>query len=384
MTRIALITSSFLPRIGGVEEHVAHTAVQLRRQGHQVVIWAADQGDAVPQQHQGIPLRYLPCPLPARSVGAAGRFLRAAPRAWAAWRRAWRQDRPEVLHVHCFGPNGLYAAALARTTGTPLVYSNHGETFSDAHGAFEHSALLRAGLRAAARRAAAVTACSQFAADDLTRFGIDAAAAEVVFNGIDADEPADGDVPGLPARYVLGVGRLVGTKGFSNLIRAYARVASSPSIRGVDLVIGGTGPQVGALAELAEELGVTDRVHLIGRLSRPQVGAVMAAAQLLVVPSLVEAFGITVLEGWRAGTAVMVTSHGGPPEFVEDRVTGLLIDPQDVAALGERIAELLADDSRRSALGEAGAAAAQAFTWEKVAQRYDEIYRRVLASDLRA
>lgn len=372
--RIALITSSFLPRAGGVEEHVANTALQLRQLGHDVVVWATDQGDEVEEEFHGIPLRYLPCPLPARAAGPAARFLAAAPLAWRAWWRAFRQDRPDVLHIHCFGPNGHYATALSRVTGTPLVLSNHGETFSDAHGAFQSSRLLRSGLRAGLKRAAAVTACSQFAADDLTRFGIDAGAVEVVFNGIDLDEPAGEPVTGLPQKYVLGVGRLVGTKGFDHLIRAFATIAATEAAADVGLVIAGEGPQAAALAETAAEAGVADRVHFTGRLHRPQVVTVMARAQLLVVPSLVEAFGITVLEGWRASIPVLVTDHGGPPEFVDDGVTGLLIDPQDVAGMGQQIAGLLADPQRRAALGAAGNAAVQSFTWERVADRYQELY----------
>lgn len=372
--RIVLVTSSFLPRAGGVEEHVANTALQLKQLGHDVVVWAADQGDEVPDEFHGIPLRYLPCPLPARAAGPAARFFAAAPKAWRAWRRAWYEDRPDVLHIHCFGPNGLYATALSRITGTPLVLSNHGETFSDAHGAFESSRLLRMGLRAGLKRAAAVTACSQFAADDLTRFGVDSEAIEVVFNGIDLHEPAGEPAPGLPRKYVLGVGRLVSTKGFDHLIRAFATIAAAPAAADVDLVIAGEGPQAAALAETAAESGVADRVHFTGRLQRPQVVTVMAKAQLLVVPSRVEAFGITVLEGWRASIPVLATDHGGPPEFVDHGVTGLLIDPQDVPGMGERIASLLADDAQRTAVGGAGNAQVQSFTWDRVAQRYHELY----------
>ncbi|TLP97054.1 glycosyltransferase family 4 protein [Nesterenkonia salmonea] len=375
--RIALIASSFLPRKGGVEEHVANTALQLRALGHEVVVWAADQGDEVPRDFQGIPLRYLPTPLPARAAGPAVRFLASAPRAWTQWLRAWRRDAPDILHLHCFGPNGLYATALSRLTRTPLVLSNHGETFSDAHGAFDQSGLLRRGLRAGLTRAEVVTSCSQFAAADLERFGIDPGEVQVVFNGINLHEAADGSIPELPERYVLGVGRLVGTKGFSNLIRAFAAIADHPTAAGVHLVIGGEGPEADQLAKLAAETGINDRIHLVGRLDRPQVGTVMANAEILVVPSLVEAFGITILEGWRAGVPVVVTRHGGPPEFVEDGVSGILIDPEDVVTMGEHISGLLADQQRRGVIGAAGAEAVKDFTWENVAQRYQEMYDAV-------
>lgn len=376
--RIALIASSFLPRTGGVEEHVANVALQLKGLGHQVVIWATDQGDAVPSEFDGIPLRYLPCPLPARASGPAIRFLVESPQAWKAWRSAWRQDRPEVFHVHCFGPNGLYATVFARVWGTPLMLSHHGETFADANDVFEHSVLLRRGLRVGLKHAAAVTSCSQFAADDLIRFGLAPEAVDVVFNGVNLQEPSGPTVPGLPARYVLGVGRLVGTKNFDILIRAFAAIAKNPAAADVGLVIGGDGPEATSLAELAAELGIDDRVQLTGRLNRSQVGAVMADAELLVLPSAVEAFGITVLEGWRAGIPVVVTRRGGPPEFVDDGVTGVLIDPDDVQSIGESILELLKDKGRRADMGKAGAVAVQSFTWERAALRYQELYEAIV------
>ncbi|MFZ0531238.1 MAG: glycosyltransferase family 4 protein, partial [Propionicimonas sp.] len=255
LARVALVASSYLPRVGGVEEHVRHVARELRRRGHEVVIWAVEQGDDVPEQADGILLRYLPCPLPTRSVGGVLSFAGSFAKAWTAWQAAWRTDRPEVLHVHCFGPNGAYATALARRRGLSLLYSHHGETFMDAHQAFDTSALLRRSLRVTLRRAAAVTSCSAYAAADLERFGLAPDQVQVVFNGVDLTEPVGRRPDGMPARYVAGVGRLVEVKGFENLITAFALVADE--VPDVDLVIGGDGPQRAALAGLARRRGLS-------------------------------------------------------------------------------------------------------------------------------
>ena len=112
-------------------------------------------------------MHYLPTPLPARSVGAAARFLVELPAAATSWGQAFRRFRPHVVHVQCFGPNGVYAARLARLTRTPLIVSSHGETFMDDHAAFEHSALLRGALDRALHGACRVTGCSQVVLDDL-------------------------------------------------------------------------------------------------------------------------------------------------------------------------------------------------------------------------
>lgn len=386
MRRIALVTSSFLPRVGGVEEHVLHVARALARRGHDVAVWTVDQGDkGVPRDVDGIPVRSLPCPLPARSASAAAQFLASSPAALARWVRAAREDRPEVLHVHCFGPNGVWATEFARASGRSLVVSSHGETFMDATGAYADSALLRTSLRRALRRADAVTACSAFTAAHLSaHYGLAPGGARVVPNGIDDAEPGGPAPSWLPARYVLGVGRLVATKGFDLLIRAFARVdaedgAAAGAAAGVDLVIGGDGPERAALRDLADGLGIGARVHLPGRLTRPEVVTVMAGAQALVVPSRVEAFGITVLEGWRAGVPVIATSVGGPPEFLTDGATGLLVDPSDGPALADAIRRVLADPDLGRRLGAAGRDAVGAFTWEAVAESYEEVYRALPA-----
>jgi len=353
---------------------VLNVARTLTSRGTRVVVWAVDQhDDGAPASVDGIPVHYLPCPLPTRSVRGLATFAVAGPRAAARWLAAFRTDRPGVLHVHCFGPNGVYAAWLARVTRTPLILSSHGETFGDADGAFETSALLRSSLRHALARAAAVATCSAFTAAHLVaHYGLAAGRAGVVFNGIDAAEPG-GAVPAwLPRRYVLGIGRLVHNKGFDLLIEAYAALAPA----GVDLVIGGDGPERDALEQLVQRLGLTGRVHLPGRLSRAEVVTVTERAEALVVPSRIEAFGITVLEGWRAGVPVIATSIGGPPEFVTDGRTGLLVDPSNTRELAGAMARVVDDRALAGQLGAAGRAESAGFTWDRVTDAYVDIYAR--------
>lgn len=377
MARIALITSSFAPRIGGVEEHVAHVARELQAGGDDVSVWAVDQGD-VKQENTGFPVRYLPCPLPARTLRAVGSFAAHVPAAFAAWREANRLDQPEFWHVQCFGPNGLYANAL--NGGQRLIYSHHGETFMDT--VFEHSRLLRAGLARTLKRADAVTSCSSFAASDLDRFAAHAAI-DIVPNGVDLDEPGGSPLAGLGARsYVLGIGRMVAVKGFDTLIRAYADGVRRGRIAGaIDLVLAGDGPDRSQLEALALTEGIASRVRFLGALDRPDVVAVMRDAALLIVPSRVEAFGITILEGWRAGIPVIATNHGGPAELISDGANGLLITPGDVSEVSRAMIKVLGDRALASSLGEQGRETVKTFTWSSAVDRYREVYERIAVRD---
>lgn len=375
MARIALVTSSYLPRIGGVEEHVAHVADGLARRGHEVFVWSVDQGDPIPEGGVGVSLRMLPCPLPSRSIRGVARFAWRTVPAWFAWRRAFRLDRPDVVHVHCFGPNGVYATHFAGTRR--LVYSHHGETFMDS--IFDRSRLLGTRLTRMLNRADAVSSCSAFSARDLERFGRGPSDVVVVPNGVDLDAPLgllprgmDGATP-----FVLGIGRLVAVKGFDTLIRAFAQIVGRGGHRDVNLVIAGDGPQRSELEQLARDLGIASRVTFPGALSRPEVGAAMAAAEVLVVPSRVEAFGITILEGWRAGTPVIATRNGGPAEIIRDGEDGILVDPVSVEAIAEAI-ELLLSDSRLAVdVGQRGRTAAGDYTWDRTVSDYEEIYARL-------
>lgn len=378
--RIALISSSYHPHPGGVEEHVRHVARELQRAGHEVAVWTVDRGEHLGTRSvDGIEVRYLPAPLPARTPRALLSYAVHSPQAWGAWLGAYRALRPDVLHVQCFGPNGLYALALHHLTRTPLVVSAHGETFMDDHNAFAESALLRRGLARSLQDARAVTGCSSVVLEDLrTSYGL--ADGVVVPNGIDLDEvepharptwwPESGDV-------ILALGRVEHVKGFDLLLRAVARLPS-----GSHVVVGGDGAALPALRELATELGLGARAHFPGRLSREDVATTMAHADVFVVPSRVEAFGIVALEAWRAGTPLVMTSRGGAHDFVTEGVDGLLVDPLDIDALAQAIGALLSDRARATALGAAGRSAVTAYTWERVAGGYGQLYDRVLPSGL--
>jgi len=367
--RVALVSSSYHPHVGGVEEHVRRVALELRRRGHEVVVWTVDRGENLGvRKVEGVEVWYLPTPLPARSVAGLRRLLGQGPSAAAAWLRAHRSFRPDVLHVQCFGPNGTYATVLAGATRTPLVISSHGETFADDHAIFDRSELSRRALGRAMRQACAVTGCSQVVLTDLARFG--PSIGLVVPNGVDLTQTVPPRAPADPP-YILAYGRVEHTKGFDLLLEAFARAALAPCTR---LVLGGTGSALPALEMQSRAHGLEDRVDLPGRLSRAQVSEQLAGASVVVVPSRREAFGLVVLEAWHAGTPVVVTSRGGPAGLVTDGVDGLLADPEDAAALGNAVARVLTEPGLADQLAQAGLRKVERYGWDRVALAYESVY----------
>jgi len=377
--RVALVSSSYAPYVGGVEEHVRQVARALRRDDVDVEVWTVDRGEALGvREIDGVTVRYLPAPLPAASPGAALRFLGRLPRAWREWVDARRRFRPDVLHVQCFGPNGAYALALHRRFGLPLVVTSHGETVADDRAVFTRSALLRAALRRSMVAAKSVTAPSRFVIDDLRRsFGL--IGGTVVPNGV---EPAPAEGEGgvlLRGRYLLAVGRLGYMKGFDLLVDAFAEAGLAQDLR---LAIAGDGPERDRLVEAVGRHGIADRVELLGRLDGAGVARAMSGAVAVVVPSRMEAFGIVALEAWRSGAPLVMTDRGGASEFVRDGIDGLLVNPEDSAALRRALERITSDEGLRRALAAAGRERVPEFTWTRVARAYEDLYA-MAASDRR-
>lgn len=373
--RIALISSSYHPRFGGVEEHTRHVASVLIDRGAAVEVWTVRRQDDPDEAHvDGVTVRYLPSPLPSMRVASLLNWSHAGPRALWRWRGAARRFRPDILHVHCFGPNGIYALVLSKMTSVPLLLSAHGETFMDDTDIFTRSLLMQRGLTLACRTSAAVTGCSTQVVDDL-RERFSAEEVSVVPNGV-----ARLDLPGrrqncpqLPE--VVAVGRLVGVKGFDLLLHAVALVDSP-----MRLTIVGDGPEREALEALAQQLGIGGSVSWVGKKSASQVQQIMSRGDVIVVPSRREAFGIVALEAWASGTPLVATSLGGPSTFVTDGHDGLLANPEEPRDLASKIERVLTDRELASRLVENGRKSVRAFTWERVVDSYVAIYRSLVSA----
>jgi len=189
------------------------------------------------------------------------------------------------------------------------------------------------------------------------------------FNGITAKPlyhppPLAGALhPGAYGDYVLSVGRLEGNKRVDLIIRSLAH-----SDRSVRLLVVGEGPLRGQLAETAIAAGVADRVTFAGGIDDEHLVRLYAGALGVVFPPFDEDYGYVTLEAFLARKPVVTTTDaGGPLEFVEADVTGLVADPT-AESLGAAIARLAADRSRARSLGEAGYDRARGITWDGVVQ----------------
>ena len=178
----------------------------------------------------------------------------------------------------------------------------------------------------------------------------------------------DGDTP-----VVFALGTLKPRKGFQHLMRAMTRVRDAePDAR---LVIGGQGGMRDELESLAEELGIADRTDLLGYVESETLNDWMNAADLMVLPSYSESFGVVQLEAMACGTPVVATENGGSEEVITSDDYGLLVEgPEAHDELADAVLEALDRDWDADAIE----AYANEFTWENVCEVIADLYVEVL------
>jgi glycosyltransferase involved in cell wall biosynthesis len=187
-----------------------------------------------------------------------------------------------------------------------------------------------------------------------------------------AFHPGTEDSPGE----ILYAGNLLRTKGIQYLLAAMPEVLRRvPEAR---LTIAGEGPDQSHFTAMAGQLGVADRVRFIGAIPFDGMPALIRRCAVFCLPTLAEAFGISLLQAMSSGKPVVSCAVGGVPEVVEDGGSGLLVPPRSAARLAEALVRLLRDPELRGEMGNRGRRLCEEkFDWEIVLDRVEQIYRDV-------
>lgn len=217
---------------------------------------------------------------------------------------------------------------------------------------------------------------SDYVLDEFRADGVAESQLSVIHNGVAADrfaldETFDfrrfADVP-TDAILIGAVGSLIHRKGFDLLIQALARQSSE-----YYLCLFGDGDDAEKLKALTNSLGLMNRVRFLGNCANP--APLYHAADMLVMPSRQEAFGLVVLEAGIYGLPAVATRVGGIPEVIIDRETGLLVPSEDVNSLAHAMALLGSDPIFRKRLGENARARIQSkFSLSQMADKFEELY----------
>lgn len=293
------------------------------------------------------------------------------------------QFRPDLLHSHLYFAV-LYGALVPTRNHAVRITTLHNVDYEIYPVRTRTEAMRRELHRRALQRSAAHICVSaaveahyrqEFALRDT--FVIPNAIADELF-GLDASgAAATREQLQIPAGAPLVVlpGRLVKQKGHRDALFALRRVEH------VHLALAGRGPLRDELEKLSAELGLTQRVHFLDVLPHPQFVQLLAAADVIIMPSHQEGFGIVAAESMAAGRPLIATDIDPLRDLVQDSRTGLLVPPASPEALTAAIQRLLGTPEEAKALGAAARAAVrQRFSSARVAERTAEIYAQCLAA----
>lgn len=361
---------------GGVREVVARVAAVHAASGHRVDVVSRARSRAIETAPLPPGIRVWRVPMaPAPHRGAGWRATRQFARRFArgGWELASRLRvlSPDVVAAHCskFYAPWVLAAGLGGDAPVVVHLHNAERTADGPPSPFWSRRLL-----AAADYVIAVSPA--VAAYALAVRPALAGRVTVVRNGIDPGDspPAAPEVRPFP--YLVAVGRLARQKGFDVLLDALARLP-----RPAPLLIAGDGPERAALVDQARRLGLSAHVEFLGDVPHARVQSLLRGAAAVVMPSRFEGNPLIALEAMQAGATLVASAIDGLPEELRDGDTGVLVPPEDPAALADALGQLFADPIASRRHGEAAALAARTIpSWTDVAGRVLAIYESVAHS----
>jgi len=360
--RVAMMIETDGP--GGAEMMLIQLAEELRRRGHAVT-------PVGPLRGQG----WLSGRL--QSLGFERRTFRLRrpldPLCAIELARLLRELRIDVVHSHEF-TMAVYGCAAARWLGLPHIVTMHGnEAVLDAW-------RRRAALRWSVKQSHAFVAISEHTRALMQgRLGLPDGSIRVIPNGVPL-RPGDRELTrrklGIDDDEVLilTVGNLRERKGHAVLIEALAELHRTGCAVPWQLVIAGEGRQRESLTRLTAELGIVDRVQLLGH--RDDIPDLQAASDIYAMPSYWEGMPLSILEAMIVGKPIVASNVGGIPEMLCNGDSGVLVPAGDSQALAHALRGLIEDPAQRERLGAAARRHADAeFHVEIMANRYEHLYR---------
>ena len=376
--RVVQLTQRFPPAIGGVESHVYHLAMGLTKADVSTEVFTTDLQRDTPFRRLNGDSLLLPFPVRRFRVTRLADVPHGLGIVAPSMALAALQATPDVFHAHSYGYFPTFAGGFAEfMRGIPLVVTPH----SDPGGATTSKRLFdRVVPPLTIRRASRVIALTSVEAENLVRLGVPSDRIRIIPNGVDLKEFA-----GLPPRRpngdtteLLFVGRCYPRqKGLEYLVKALPFLRSRESIRLT--IVGEDWGGVPMLRSLATALGVERQIVFKGALPRDEVIQAYASADIFVLPSLFEPFGIVLLEAMAAGLPVVASSVGGIVDVVADGKTGLLIPPAKPSALAAGLEQLISDASLRARMAEEARRRVSAYSWDLIVPRIVEVYREAIA-----
>ncbi|NLT73005.1 MAG: N-acetyl-alpha-D-glucosaminyl L-malate synthase BshA [Chloroflexi bacterium] len=289
-----------------------------------------------------------------------------------------RMRHLQILHVHYaipFAASALMAKYAAPELDLKVVTTLHGTDIT----LVGSDPTFRPITRWAIEQSDAVTAVSQWLHDEAVKEFAIRRPIDVVYNFIDPERharPCPGCIPPVSCSgevTLMHISNFRPVKRTEDVVRVFARVREHLEAR---LLMVGDGPAAGAAQQLAVDLGVADRVCFVGIVE--QIEPILQQADLLLLPSETESFGLVALEAMASGVPVVATHVGGLPEVVSHGETGFLAPVGDVDAMAAYALQILGDRAVHRRFADASRERARLFDYREIVGQYEAIYERVL------
>jgi glycosyltransferase involved in cell wall biosynthesis len=356
---------------------------ELARRGHDVTVLTSRAfGLPADSMEDGVRVVRVPVFF-RRQLAVANIPSMAAYLPMGFWRglNLGRKRAFDVINTHFVVPSGPVGNWLSRRLQIPNILSVHGgDLFDPSKPTSPHRhALLRAPISNMLTRADTVVAQSRDTAQNVARiYGVDRPV-ELVPLGI-ARPPtrvrAHRSAFGMPenAFVMVTVGRLVSRKSTPQLVSVLAASKRDD----IYLLVVGDGPDSVEIQRMAHELGVADRVKLLGHVSERQKYAALSLSDVFVSTSQHEGFGLVFLEAMAFGLPVVCYDRGGQVDFLSTPTTGHVIRLNDVGAFTDAVLDLYRSPERRTAIRRHNLTAVETYFIDRCARRYESLFERAI------
>ena len=373
------------PAPGGAETVVKAYSEGLLAKGHKVEVVTTDLYTETPFVKKKMPSEVGGVPVSRHSaftVSGEAHYVLAPGMV-----KSFLSKKADIIHTHSYGYFQNHAGWIReKLQSTPWVITPHFHPSWSMWGGAKRRTLRdfydsKIG-KSTMESADLITCVSKHERDMLiSEIGIDHNNIKIIYNGIhwdDWQEVPDPNIfrdkyPEITDKFVLFAGRLATNKGLSDLIKAMSILDYNDS----DLVL--MGADMGLSNDLKKEAkSMNVRTHIIGHVDDILYRSALSAAEVMVLPSEYEAFGIVLLEAAAAETPVIGTRVGGIPEAMSDGENGFLVDYKNPNMLAERLSELLADENLCKRMGENGREFSSDFSWSSIVNQIESEYFSLL------
>jgi len=350
------------PNLGGAEKHMLLLAKHLNQQEVAVSL-AYGRYSKIAKLHG----EFAKC---CKQVFVLPMLHKHDPRHYSELKKILAAHKFDLVHLHLWNPGSCrYAFFAASSAGLPIVTTEHDP--------FELTGMKRLIKKKCLSKTAQTITISRDNFRLLGEFyGVPEKQLEMVHNGIEIDSFLDNKIKAdLPVQHgspvITCIAELHHRKGHRYLFEAFRKLqAHMPQ---VSLILVGTGP---AERELKDQYSQIPNVHFLGW--RADVPQILKASDILVLPSLKEAFGQVILEAMASGVITVATNNGGIVDIIQDGLTGYLVPPANGEAIAERLAAILKNTAQKMDIEKAALHSVKMnFSAQRMADKTLNVYKKV-------